>query len=71
MEISPQLAALQHERLALQRDHGERFTVEKRDAADLSSWGKPRAEHTFVLMAEVLDNLPHDRCAPIMQPGSH
>ena len=31
------------------------------DGADLGSWGQPRVEHTFVVLAEVLDNLPHDR----------
>ena len=63
VEISPQLAALQQETVAEQHDHRGRFTVEQRDAADLSSWAAmPAADPTFVLMAEVLDNLPHDRC---------
>ena len=60
VEISESLAALQRARVARQCVHGSRFVVENRDAADPSSWTfstKP----TFFVLAEVLDNLPHDR----------
>ena len=64
VEISPQLAALQQQTVAEQHGHGDHFEVLQQDAADRGAWGAPRAEHTFVVMAEVLDNMPHDRCHP-------
>lgn len=69
IEISPQLAALQQQRVTDQHGHGEHFTVQQKDAADLESWGAPSQEHTFLVMAEVLDNMPHDRCASARWPA--
>ena len=68
VEISKSLAELQRARVA-QHDHGRRFVVEHRDAADLSSWTFS-AKPTFVVLAEVLDNLPHDRCDPARGPNA-
>ena len=42
-----------------------RFRVQQGNAWDHGAWGDagPIWEHTYVMMMEVLDNLPHDRCA--------
>lgn len=64
IEISKSLAELQHARVSCQHGHGNRFRVEQRDAADLSSWTFS-AKPTFIVLAEVLDNLPHDRYDPL------
>lgn len=62
VEISPTLAKLQHQRVAEEAGHGERFDVRRGDAADVASWhGIPREIPCFVVAMEVLDNLPHDR----------
>ena len=61
VEISKSLAELQRAHVSCQHGHGDRFAVEHRDAADLSTWTFS-AKPTFFVLAEVLDNLPHDRC---------
>ena len=63
-EISPALAEVQRRRVVDAAGHSRRFTVEVRDAAAPAGWGEPRGEHCFLLAMEVLDNCPHDRCAP-------
>ena len=60
IEISKSLADLQRACVARQHDLGSRFVVEHRDAADPSSWTLS-TRPTFFVLAEVLDNLPHDR----------
>lgn len=48
-------------------DHGDRYSVEIRDASNPSGWGEgkggARPGACFVLALEVMDNLPHDRVA--------
>jgi hypothetical protein len=40
-----------------------RYRILQGNAWDRAAWGSaPEWGHTFVLMMEVLDNLPHDRC---------
>ena len=60
VEVSAQLAARQAAAVAA-AGHAARYTVERRDAADVAGWGGPDAVPCFVLALEVLDNLPHDR----------
>ena len=60
VEISKSLADLQRARVSHDHGHGTKFLVEHRDATDLSSW-TVSSEPTFFVLAEVLDNLPHDR----------
>ena len=76
IEISPTLAALQHQRVAEEAGHGERFRVVQGDAAEGATWTAAGAVKNnnyssgseevtqppcFVVAMEVLDNLPHDR----------
>jgi SAM-dependent MidA family methyltransferase len=60
VEVSAQLAARQAAAVAA-AGHAARYTVERRDAADVAGWGGQDAAPCFVLALEVLDNLPHDR----------
>lgn len=59
-EISPSLAELQRETVGEVRSHLSKFRVECRDAADRKGWGDVEQEPCWVIMLEVLDNLPHD-----------
>ncbi|XP_010241419.1 PREDICTED: uncharacterized protein LOC104586024 [Nelumbo nucifera] len=60
VEISSSLAKKQIETVGEVRSHLSRFTVECRDAADRSGWGDVNPQPCWVIMLEVLDNLPHD-----------
>ncbi|KAL5702669.1 hypothetical protein ACHQM5_027854 [Ranunculus cassubicifolius] len=60
VEISPSLAKKQMETVGEVRSHLSRFKVECRDAADRSGWGDVDPHPCWVIMLEVLDNLPHD-----------
>ncbi|KAL2923384.1 Protein arginine methyltransferase NDUFAF7-like protein mitochondrial [Bienertia sinuspersici] len=60
VEISPSLAEHQKETVGQVQTHKSRFTVECRDAADRNGWGNVQEEPCWVIMLEVLDNLPHD-----------
>ncbi|KAJ4722985.1 Protein arginine methyltransferase NDUFAF7 [Melia azedarach] len=60
VEISPSLAEIQKETVGEVRSHSSRFRVECRDAADRSGWGNVVQQPCWVIMLEVLDNLPHD-----------
>ncbi|KAL6191223.1 hypothetical protein ACLB2K_037614 [Fragaria x ananassa] len=60
VEISPSLAELQRETVGEVRSHLSKFRVECRDAADRKGWGDVQQEPCWVIMLEVLDNLPHD-----------
>lgn len=60
VEISPSLAELQRETVGEVRSHLSKFRVECRDAADRKGWGDVEQEPCWVIMLEVLDNLPHD-----------
>uniref|UniRef100_A0A803MNR7 Protein arginine methyltransferase NDUFAF7 n=1 Tax=Chenopodium quinoa TaxID=63459 RepID=A0A803MNR7_CHEQI len=60
VEISPSLAEKQKETVGQVQSHKSRFTVECRDAADRNGWGNVQEEPCWVIMLEVLDNLPHD-----------
>ncbi|XP_077229281.1 NADH dehydrogenase ubiquinone complex I, assembly factor-like protein (DUF185) isoform X2 [Tasmannia lanceolata] len=60
VEISSSLAKKQLETIGEVRSHSSRFRVECRDAADRSGWGNVDAQPCWVIMLEVLDNLPHD-----------
>eukprot|EP00775_Hariotina_reticulata_P008482 gene8482-8664_t len=71
IEISPSLAAQQHEFVVKQRGHSQAWRCIQQDASTAQAWQEVAAalpprhnlgQHTFVLMMEVLDNLPHDRC---------
>ncbi|GIL75540.1 hypothetical protein Vretimale_15115 [Volvox reticuliferus] len=62
LEISTSLAARQYDKVVRQGGHGGRFHLRRGSGLDPATWGPERRwEHTFVLMMEVLDNLPHDR----------
>ncbi|KAM7258946.1 hypothetical protein ACFE04_014687 [Oxalis oulophora] len=60
VEISPSLAAKQRETVGDVLSHSSKFRVENRDAADRSKWGDVQQQPCWVIMLEVLDNLPHD-----------
>lgn len=60
VEISSSLAIKQLETVGEVRSHSSRFRVECRDAADQNGWGGVDRESCWVIMLEVLDNLPHD-----------
>ncbi|KAL1188760.1 hypothetical protein V5N11_004287 [Cardamine amara subsp. amara] len=60
IEISPSLAKIQKETVAQVGSHLSKFRVECRDASDLSGWRNVEQQPCWVIMLEVLDNLPHD-----------
>ncbi|CAA7054080.1 unnamed protein product [Microthlaspi erraticum] len=60
IEISPSLAEIQKETVAQVGSHLSKFRVECRDASDLSGWRNVEQQPCWVIMLEVLDNLPHD-----------
>lgn len=60
VEISPSLAERQLETIGEVRSHLSRYKVECRDATDRSGWGPADPQPCWVIMLEVLDNLPHD-----------
>uniref|UniRef100_A0A2P2LFL5 Protein arginine methyltransferase NDUFAF7 n=1 Tax=Rhizophora mucronata TaxID=61149 RepID=A0A2P2LFL5_RHIMU len=60
VEISPSLAEIQRETIGEVRSHLSKFRVECRDAADRGGWGEAEKQPCWVIMLEVLDNLPHD-----------
>ncbi|KAL3642088.1 hypothetical protein CASFOL_012903 [Castilleja foliolosa] len=59
VEISSSLAKKQLETVGDVESHSTKFRVECRDAADPNGWGQEQ-EPCWVIMLEVLDNLPHD-----------
>ncbi|KAF5828863.1 putative S-adenosyl-L-methionine-dependent methyltransferase-domain-containing protein [Dunaliella salina] len=62
LEISSKLAARQYDTIVVKGGHSGRFHLSRGNAWHLSTWGTcPVWDHTYVLMMEVLDNLPHDR----------
>uniref|UniRef100_A0ACD5WI74 Uncharacterized protein n=2 Tax=Avena sativa TaxID=4498 RepID=A0ACD5WI74_AVESA len=60
VEISSSLAEKQLETVGEVQSHLSKFTVEHRDATDRTGWGSKNPQPCWVLMLEVLDNLPHD-----------
>ncbi|KAM2404239.1 hypothetical protein EV1_031244 [Malus domestica] len=60
VEVSPSLAEIQRETVGEVRSHLSKFRVECRDATDQSGWGDVEHQPCWVIMLEVLDNLPHD-----------
>ncbi|GAB4851899.1 hypothetical protein Ancab_031298 [Ancistrocladus abbreviatus] len=60
VEISSSLGEKQIETVGQVHSHLSKFKVECRDAADRSSWGDVQEQPCWVIMLEVLDNLPHD-----------
>ncbi|KAL5781435.1 hypothetical protein ACOSP7_006464 [Xanthoceras sorbifolium] len=60
VEISPSLAQIQKETVGQVRSHSSKFRVECRDAAEKGGWGHGEQQPCWVIMLEVLDNLPHD-----------
>ncbi|XP_022147060.1 protein arginine methyltransferase NDUFAF7 homolog, mitochondrial [Momordica charantia] len=60
VEISPSLADIQRQTVGEVRSHQSKFRVECRDAVDPSGWGDVQEQPCWVIMLEVLDNLPHD-----------
>ncbi|KAM7485703.1 hypothetical protein LguiA_001712 [Lonicera macranthoides] len=60
VEISSSLAKKQTETVGEVCSHSSKFRVECRDAADPSGWGDVEQQPCWVIMLEVLDNLPHD-----------
>lgn len=60
VEISPALAEIQKQTVGEVRSHQSKFKVECRDATDKSGWGHVEQQPCWVIMLEVLDNLPHD-----------
>ncbi|KAK6122774.1 hypothetical protein DH2020_043472 [Rehmannia glutinosa] len=59
VEISSSLAKKQLETVGEVDSHLAKFRVECRDAADPNGWGHEQ-QPCWVIMLEVLDNLPHD-----------
>ncbi|XP_042064982.1 uncharacterized protein LOC121808513 [Salvia splendens] len=59
VEISSSLAKKQLETVGEVSSHAKKFRVECRDAADPGGWGSEQ-QPCWVIMLEVLDNLPHD-----------
>ncbi|KAL2469507.1 Protein of unknown function (DUF185) [Abeliophyllum distichum] len=59
VEISSSLAKKQQETVGGVNSHLAKFRVECRDAANPSGWGLEQ-QPCWVIMLEVLDNLPHD-----------
>ncbi|KAG6549180.1 hypothetical protein Mapa_009165 [Marchantia paleacea] len=60
VEISGELAKKQYQKVVTGEDNRQQFRVERRNASDRSGWGAAKKESCFVIMLEVLDNLPHD-----------
>jgi len=60
VEISSSLAKKQLETVGEVQSHLSKFSVEHRDATNRSGWGRKDPRPCWVLMLEVLDNLPHD-----------
>ncbi|KAJ4968198.1 hypothetical protein NE237_014899 [Protea cynaroides] len=60
VEISSSLAEKQMETVGEVRSHLSKFRVECRDATDRTGWGDVNLQPCWVIMLEVLDNLPHD-----------
>ncbi|XP_012456126.1 uncharacterized protein LOC105777414 isoform X3 [Gossypium raimondii] len=60
VEISPTLAEIQKQTVGEVNSHLSKFKVEHRDAMDRSGWGDVEQQPCWVIMLEVLDNLPHD-----------
>ncbi|XP_043707596.1 uncharacterized protein LOC122656955 [Telopea speciosissima] len=60
VEISSSLAKKQMETVGEVRSHLSRYRVECRDATDRTGWGDVNPQPCWVIMLEVLDNLPHD-----------
>lgn len=60
VEISSSLAKKQMETVGAVRSHLSKFRVECHDAADKNAWGSIDQQQCWVIMLEVLDNLPHD-----------
>lgn len=64
IEVSAPLAAAQLQRVGgAHPSHRSRYSVRNTSALDRSAWGREEDSLSpcFVLMLEVLDNLPHDR----------
>lgn len=70
IEISATLAEQQAALVAQQRGHSQAWRLVRADASQPGAWAELAAclppqhslsQHCFVLMMEVLDNLPHDR----------
>ncbi|KAG0484870.1 hypothetical protein HPP92_008949 [Vanilla planifolia] len=60
VEISPSLAKRQLETVGEVSTHLDRYKVEQRDALDKSGWRHADPNPCWVILLEVLDNLPHD-----------
>lgn len=60
VEISSSLAAKQIQTVGEVDSHLSKFRVERRDATDRNGWGNVNEQPCWVIMLEVLDNLPHD-----------
>ncbi|KAL3321584.1 hypothetical protein AABB24_039279 [Solanum stoloniferum] len=60
VEISSSLAAKQIQTVGEVESHLSKFRVEHRDATDRNGWGDVNEQPCWVIMLEVLDNLPHD-----------
>lgn len=60
VEISSVLAGRQYDRVRRDGGHAN-FRLMRGSGLDRATWGAQQWGHAFVLMMEVLDNLPHDR----------
>ncbi|XP_024527707.1 uncharacterized protein LOC9635014 isoform X2 [Selaginella moellendorffii] len=60
VDVSEGLANKQRHRLCEEEEHGDKFSVECRNARDKSGWGEQDESPCYVVMLEVLDNMPHD-----------
>ncbi|KAL6749802.1 putative S-adenosyl-L-methionine-dependent methyltransferase-domain-containing protein [Haematococcus lacustris] len=67
LELSRRMADQQVHTVITQGGHAGRYRVVQGNAWERSAWGaEPDWQHSFVLMMEVLDNLPHDSPGPAM-----
>lgn len=61
IEVSSRLAVQQYQTVVAKGGHVGRFRLLRGSGWDVETWGERDYTHTFILMMEVLDNLPHDR----------
>ncbi|MEW5300862.1 MAG: hypothetical protein WDW36_003761 [Sanguina aurantia] len=61
IEVSSRLAVQQYQTVVAKGGHVGRFRLLRGSGWDVETWGARDYTHTFILMMEVLDNLPHDR----------
>jgi hypothetical protein len=62
LEISPKLAEVQQQKVLHDGKHRSCYKVAQHDASAPLAWGAVNEQPCVIILMEVLDNLPHDRC---------